>query len=153
MRCTHGGKTYEIRFKHEDYRYTRTVDGETGKVKLVPVDARVLRRTGQGSTRCLVLEVTGKTEDGKTAYGEVLAASEVRCSPKDVYSKAHGRWYALERALLDIGDTRLVRALRKAMYDRTRWRPDGKDGYYIDAVKRETAMTTKITKELVRVGG
>lgn len=157
MRCEHGDRTYDIKFRHEDNRfriaYRQTPEGTEVPVR-VPAPPKVLRKHGLGGTVCTILEVTGKTAEGHVLYAATpLAQATVRCSPRDQWNKAHGRWYALERALLQVTDDRLVRALRKTMYAATRWRPNGRDGYAIGFVHRVTGTGERLTKELVRVGG
>lgn len=159
MRCVHDGKTYRIKFKHVDNRRVPVVSPETGDpLGWRPASKKEMRKAGgAGWTSCEIVQlnpkVAGNEAEPKLEMEElVVATAKVRYSPKDVYNKAHGRWYALERALGYITDLRLVRALRKAYYAHVAWRPDGRDGFKIvSRVWHKDPRSGGVKRELERV--
>jgi hypothetical protein len=120
MKIIHEGETYHLLFKHIDNRE-------------LPKKER--KRLGVATTTLTIMRETGKDEKGHWVGTMVVPPSTVRLNPiADHFNRAHGRWYALEKALgvlATTGDKRLVRALRKGYYSQVKWRPDGRDGYKI----------------------
>jgi hypothetical protein len=146
MKFEYQGVTYRIRFKHEDFRQrVELKDPMTGKTRVIMLPPDKGQRI-QAKTTCRIVEVQGVEADpgrpGKQreVWAEITYG-ESKCSRADNFNRAHGRWYALERALeefvacagggreVDVEDARrFTRAARKAYYNATRWRPDGRDG-------------------------
>ena len=124
MRAEHDGKQYEIRFKHQDNRFEQ-VKREDGKLVCGRArTAKEIRRLGgTASTTCSIFELT------EAGLVPVVVASVRHNYSKDRLNWNHGRFYALERALGELEDGRLARALRKAYYQGVSWRPDGRDGF------------------------
>jgi hypothetical protein len=161
--CEHQGRKYEIRFHHYDVRFLRRfedveveVKGPEGEVvgtrmkrrvvEITPLTLKQQKKLGGNKTTVLVLDVTDPANP-PVLVKKVTAKHHASVDP---YMKAHARWYALDAATLDLDD-RLRRALWKAYYESTSWRPDGSDGFKQAWVKRtKSGLSQAVKRELVR---
>lgn len=147
MKFEFNGETFRLGFRHEDFRFSEKVKDVSGQTHCIPNDRKVIRKNGQARTIATLEKMVKPATETEPAEWLVIDVAVARCSPKDSFNRGHGRWYATEMLIASLrrkhfapdyslnllaANKAFHRAIRKAMYAGTSWRPDGRDGFKIN---------------------